>query len=304
MKKSYRFIFITFSIVIISVLITINTSPQTVVSILPETPREKELLTTIETDKGFNEYGIFCSEASTHSPNSDQFTNEGQDKWKLVWQDEFDYNCLDPSKWNAENWAAEKNNELQYYTPDNLDLKSGVLQIISKKEKYRGRDYTSGAIHSQGKFDFLYGKAEIRAKLPAGQGIFPAFWMMANNQDDWLPEIDIMEMLGHRPDEIWMVSHWLDQNGNLKSVSDFYKGEDFSKAFHTFSVEWTPDSITWFIDGVERFSTTSSIPNEKMYLYLNTAVGGNWPGSPDEATTFPVHYEVDYVRVYKSLFHD
>jgi beta-glucanase (GH16 family) len=221
------------------------------------------------------------------------------DGWELVWRDEFDNNCLDQRNWNVEDWAAEKNNELQYYYPKNVVVEDGVLKLISKNEKYRGKDYTSGAIHSKGKFDFLYGKAEMRAKLPAGQGIFPAFWMMTDKENTWLPEIDIMEMLGHQPDEVWMVSHWLGTDGNLKSLSNTFKGPDFSKCFHTFSIEWTPNSLTWLIDGVERFKTDRQIPSEKMYLYLNTAVGGNWPGSPDQSTIFPVTYEIDYVRVFR-----
>ena len=139
----------------------------------------------------------------------------------------------------------------------------------------------------------------MRAKLPAGQGVFPAFWMMTDKENTWLPEIDIMEMLGHQPDQVWMVSHWLGKDGKLKSVSDSFQGPDFSNDFHTFSIEWTPHSITWLVDDIERFSISKNIPSEKMYLYLNTAVGGNWPGSPDHTTVFPVTYEIDYVRVFK-----
>lgn len=222
-----------------------------------------------------------------------------EDGWELIWKDKFDNNCLDLSKWNTEDWAAEKNNELQYYSPNNVKVEEGVLKLISKKERYKGREYTSGAVHTKGKFDFLYGKVEMRAKLPAGQGIFPAFWMITDNEDTWLPEIDILEMLGHQPGEIWMVSHWLGEDGKLKSDFSSFKGQDFSKDFHTYSIEWTPDSITWFIDGVERFKSTKYIPSEKMYLYLNTAVGGKWPGPPDETTVFPAIYEIDYVKVFK-----
>lgn len=220
-------------------------------------------------------------------------------KWRLIWSDEFNQDCLDKSKWNIEEWPAEKNKELQYYSPQNVSVKADMLVLMSKNEPYKGRNYTSGAVHTQGKFDFLYGKAEIRAKLPAGQGVFPAFWMMADNQDTWLPEIDILEMLGHKPNEIWMVTHWLDTNNTLKSTSSTFVGPNFSEDFHLFSVEWTPNSITWFIDDVERFTTREFVPDEHMYLYINTAIGGNWPGSPDHTSEFPVKYEIDYVRVYQ-----
>ncbi|MDG5786355.1 glycoside hydrolase family 16 protein [Evansella sp. AB-P1] len=219
--------------------------------------------------------------------------------WELIWQDEFEFKELNKDKWNVENWAAEKNNELQFYTPNNVVVEDGILNLLSKRESYNGREYTSGAIHSKDKFSFRYGKVEMRAKLPSGQGIFPAFWMMPNVDETWLPEIDIMEMLGHKPDEIWMVLHWLNDQGELTTISKMHKGNDYSKDFHTYSVEWSPTKISWFIDDVEKFSTDAFIPHVDMYLYLNTAVGGNWPGSPDETTIFPQIYEVDYVRVYQ-----
>lgn len=222
-----------------------------------------------------------------------------QQVWELIWHDEFESHCLDTSKWNKEDWAAEKNNELQYYAPDNIKVENGFLTLTSKKETFKGRNYTSGAVHTKGKFDFLYGKAEMRAKLPAGQGIFPAFWMMTDKEETWLPEIDIMEMLGHQPDEVWMVHHWLDKDGNLNNDSGSFQGPNFSTDFHTFSIEWAPNSITWFIDGKERFTSRRNIPDENMYLYLNTAVGGIWPGNPDHTTIFPVQFEIDYVRVFK-----
>ncbi|SEM94048.1 Glycosyl hydrolases family 16 [Mesobacillus persicus] len=219
--------------------------------------------------------------------------------WQLAWEDNFDGIGVDSNKWNIVDWAAEKNEELQYYSPNNVKVENGLLKLIAKKEQFGGRDYTSGAVHTKSKYSFLYGKVEMRAKLPTGQGMFPAFWMMTNKEDTWLPEIDILEMLGHKPKEIWMVLHWLDENQSLRSVSDNFIGPDFSESFHTFGIEWTPKSIVWFIDGEEKFRVQKNIPSEEMYLYLNTAVGGVWPGSPDQTTQFPTFYEIDYVRVYQ-----
>ena len=201
-----------------------------------------------------------------------------------------------------EDWAAKKNNELQYYSPNNVRVEGGILRLISKKENYGGRNYTSGAVHTKGKFSLLYGKVEMRAKLPKGQGLFPAFWMMTNKDDTWLPEIDLVEMLGHRPDEIWMVLHRLDENNRLTSRSNSYKGEDYSIGFHTFGIEWSPDTITWFIDGAKRFKVGEFVPREDMYLYVNTAIGGDWPGRPDETTSFPAFYDIDYIKnIYKRI---
>jgi len=292
MKILYKFLFILLSLLILS-LVFIH-YPSTTKDDITIPPQEDPITQdTIETNLPKNDEGDCVEDAFNKE------TNASQNGWALIWQDEFEGNCLDFSKWNVEDWAAEKNNELQYYSPNNVKVEDGVLKLISKNEQFKGKDYTSGAVHTQGKFNFLYGKAEMRAKLPAGQGIFPAFWMMTDKENTWLPEIDILEMLGHQPDQVWMVSHWLGEDGKLKSVSDTFTGPDFSKDFHTFGIEWSPNSIMWFIDDMERFKISRNIPSESMYLYLNTAVGGNWPGAPDQTTVFPVSFEIDYVRVYQ-----
>ena len=299
MKTSYKFIIFVTLLISSVFFLTLN--------VLPNLTGDEALDSFINQDTNnplgsnfLHNNGGSCMEGSLtfHKPNNNEILT--QEEWKLIWQDEFEYNCLDPSNWNIEDWAAEKNNELQYYSPSNVKVEDGLLKLISKNEKFKGRDYTSGAVHSMGKFNFLYGKVEMKAKLPVGQGVFPAFWMMPDKGDTWLPEIDIMEMLGHEPNEVWMVSHWLDTAGTLNSDANTFKGPDFSKGFHTFSIEWTPDSITWFIDDIERFQSSKFIPTENMYLYLNTAIGGSWPGSPEYSTVFPVNYEIDYVRVFKS----
>lgn len=220
--------------------------------------------------------------------------------WRIIWRDEFEGNCLDPEKWNSEDWAAEKNNELQYYTPSNVVVEDGLLKLISKKERYKGREYTSGAVHTRATFDLLYGKVEMKAKLPKGQGVFPAFWMLTDKKNTFLPEIDIFEVLGHQPNEVWMVLHALDHNGILTSDAHSFSGPDFSEDFHIFSIEWTPKSVVWYIDHLEQFRTHRDIPTEPMYLYVNTAIGGDWPKPPDHTTVFPVRYEIDYIRVFKS----
>lgn len=219
--------------------------------------------------------------------------------WKLIWADEFDDVAVTLENWTIEDLVAKQNNELQYYSTNNVKVANGLLTLIAKEENTHGRNFTSGAVHTKNMFNFLYGKVEMKAKLPSGQGIFPAFWMMTNKENTWLPEIDILEMLGHKPNEIWMVLHGLDENNKKKTVSQSYMGKDFSKAFHTYSLEWTPTKLTWLIDGEIRFETSEYIPHEEMYLYINTAIGGNWPGSPDHTTQFPTLFEIDYVRVYQ-----
>ncbi|WP_409295893.1 family 16 glycosylhydrolase [Peribacillus sp. SCS-26] len=218
--------------------------------------------------------------------------------WKMIWNDEFNGDALDLDKWIPEDWKADKNKELQYYLPHNVSVQDGALNIVSRRESYKGRAYTSGAVHTKGTFSFQYGRVEMRAKLPGGQGIFPAFWMMPDKRDAWLPEIDIVEMLGQKPHEIWMVFHREERDGKITRAAS-YKENDFTKDFHTYSLEWTPEELVWAIDGIERFRIKGDIPREKMYLYANTAVGGNWPGKPDGSTIFPVSYLIDYIRVYQ-----
>ena len=296
MKTLYKFIFIITLLISSVFFLALNDLPTPTGDEALEFFINQDTQNTLES----NVNGGICGGDSLtfHTPNN--IENLKEVDWELIWLDEFENNCLNPNNWHIEDWASEKNNELQYYSPNNVKVEDGLLKIISKNEKFKGRDYTSGAVHTKGKFNFLYGKVEMRAKLPAGQGIFPAFWTLPDKENTWLPEIDILEMLGHQPNEIWMVSHWLDNTGTLKSDFNTFKGPDFSKDFHIFSIEWTPDSITWFIDDIERFQSSKFVPSEEMYLYLNTAIGGNWPGSPDYSTVFPVIYEIDYVRVFKS----
>lgn len=216
--------------------------------------------------------------------------------WKLVWSDEFDKPTLDLSKWNLIDTPSPRNNELEYYTPDEVSIIDGVLRIRTEQRDYKGLHYTSGAIHTKNKFQFLYGKVEIHAKLPKGKGIWPAHWMIPSDHTSPF-EIDIMEMLGQQPDKIYMTHHWL--GANRKQYTGTYTGSDYSQSFHTFSIEWEPGKITWYIDGIERYVSTSHVQDTPAYLYLNTAVGGNWPGAPDDSATFPQYHDIDYIRVYQ-----
>jgi hypothetical protein len=158
------------------------------------------------------------------------------------------------------------------------------------------REYTSGLVETRGKFAITYGRIEIRAKLPRTQGLWPAHWMLPDD-GSWPPEIDIMECVGSQPNMITMSLHTGTWPG-LYSQSEDFIGPDYSADFHTFALEWEPKEMRWFIDGVKQFSTANSIPNVPMFLILNTAVGGDMPGEPDETTELPQFHAIDYVRVY------
>lgn len=231
------------------------------------------------------------------NPIQQNYKAKNKLKWQLFWQDEFDETNLDLNKWNAIDWSSGKNQELQYYKPNNISLKNGYLNLTSFKETYRNKPYTSGAVDTRKKFDLLYGKIEMRAKLPKGKGIFPAFWTLPAN-DESLPEIDILEYLGQEPNKIWMVYHWLTPNGVKRKKFHSYIGTNFSKDFHTYSLEWNPQKLIWYIDG-KKIYTTSYAPHQPLYLYINLAIGGEWPGAPDKTTSFPQTMIIDYVRVYK-----
>ena len=221
--------------------------------------------------------------------------------WKLIFDDEFNGTYLDTSKWNVEDYgpAGYQNCCLydgsQYYTSQALSFSNGSLQITTKKQTIEGHSYTSGAITTQNKFSFLYGRIDIRVKLPKSQGFWPAIWLLPNGNHTPAPfEIDIMEMLGETPHIVYSFNHW----GNHQTTAR-YVGPDFSQGFHVFSIVWEPQEIAWYIDGVQRSQTSQGISNQKMYLIINAALGGMWPGAPNKNTITPQSMYIDYVRVYQ-----
>jgi beta-glucanase (GH16 family) len=231
----------------------------------------------------------------------------------LVWQDEFDGTSLNPA-WTFETGTGQDgwgNNELQYYRSENTALTEGKLIITAKKEAFQGSQYTSSRIVTAGKQEFLYGRVDIRAVLPKGQGIWPALWMLgANYQTDTWPrcgEIDIMEMVGGggKENTVHGTVHW-DANGNYASYTKHITKASgtYSDEFHVYSLVWTPQAITWLVDD-QQFNVIDTTPEalsefqKKFFLIFNVAVGGRWPGSPDGTTIFPQRMIVDYVRVFQ-----
>jgi hypothetical protein len=228
---------------------------------------------------------------------------------KLIWSDEFSTGPLNTSTWNYELGATGwGNNELENYTNslNNVHIDSGYLHISALNPS--GTSYTSGRITTKGKKAFTYGKIELRAKLPEGKGIWPALWMLGSNFSSvgWpgCGEIDIMELLGDSPSVTHGALHW-DSNGHVSRTNQFtLDGGKFSSSFHIFSLKWTPNKLIWLVDNREFFTLTrteiSGFPFDlPQFFIFNVAVGGNWPGSPDQTTVFPQHMIVDYVRVYQ-----
>jgi beta-glucanase (GH16 family) len=228
--------------------------------------------------------------------------------WNLVWSDEFNYTGLP----DINNWGNEvgfiRNNELQYYTDrrlENAKVENGNLLIIGKKEPYETAGYTSASLTTMNKHNWTYGKIEARMKLPAGQGMWPAFWMLGQsiNQVGWpeCGEIDIMEHINNE-NIIYGTLHWLNQN----HVSSGGKIQFDPKLYHNYSIEWDKDYVKWFLDGEkywevpikDNINSTEEF-HKPQYIILNLAIGGSWPGSPDVTTLFPDTMYVDYVRVYQ-----
>lgn len=234
--------------------------------------------------------------------------------WTLTWSDEFNGSSLSGSNWVAETGTGSNgwgNNELQYYTnrSQNLQVTGGNLVITALKESYGGRSYTSARIKTQGLKTFTYGKIEARIKLPSGQGLWPAFWMLGTNINSpsvgWpkCGEIDIMERVNNES-LVHGAVHW-DANGQA-DYAQVSGNLDFSQ-YHVYSIEWDSKYIRWYVDGaqfnafyIENNTGNTEEFQKPFFILLNLAVGGNWPGSPNNSTPFPAKMLVDYVRVYKA----
>lgn len=184
-----------------------------------------------------------------------------------------------------------KNAELQTYRPQNVTIKNGLLILKSVR---KGSSITSGAVELRHNHAFRYGQVLVRARLPQGRGLFPAIWMMTAAGQRY-PEIDIVELLGQRPNQLWAVYHYRGSDGRHRRVFTSVNGPNYAAAYHTYGLRWAPDGLTWTVDGHVVLHTSKS-PHQRMYLILNLAVGGNWPGAPD-ATFRTAEMRVAWVKI-------
>lgn len=257
----------------------------------------------------------------------------GDDEWSLLWSDEFDGDELDASRWRVESSRfGQATNTLQCYTPDNVAVSDGHLRIQAKRESVacpnRVEHYTSGMV--RGNVPVGFGAVEIRAKMPSGAGFLPALWMLPVQKiygtDGRSGEIDIVEVKTATPDSAHGTVHWrypdcgwgCSRYGGKIQVTE----PDTTEAFHTYRVEWGPERIVWYVDGIgyyelgesgkHKWASAAGQPDpasatypepftaeNQMYLLMNLAVGGDWAGTPPESTPFPAQLDIDYVRVFE-----
>ena len=239
----------------------------------------------------------------------------------LLFSDDFDGSSLDPDKWTTCHYwdrggCTGSNGELQWYLPDDVLVSDGTLKLRAQERTVKASngityDYTSGMVSTgrntedlsiPPKFAFQYGYAEMRAKIPKGQGLWAAFWLLPADHRP-LPEVDVMEIIGRKFEKNYMVLHYESDDGTHLSSSRSWEGPDWSADWHTFALDWQPTAMTWYIDGIPRFRYTKAvnIPAEPMVLIANLAVGGTWGGPPDATTPFPSYLEIDYVKVWSEM---
>ena len=258
------------------------------------------------------------NDEADYSDSDGYSTSKSHFGYDLAWEEEFDGNELDESIYNYElgdgcpNLCGWGNDEKQQYTdlPENISVENS--QLIITADKAGPGTYNSARIQTKGKKEVKFGRIDIRAKLPKGQGIWPAIWMLGRNIDQvgWpvCGEIDIMELVGHQPKSSHGTAHWgaPGDGGSTYATSTYVIDEDFNERFHVFSIVWEFNEMVWYVDETRFHKITINEMKGKPYPFnqpyffvFNIAVGGGWPGDPDASTVFPQEMIVDYVRVFQ-----
>lgn len=263
---------------------------------------------------------LFLSNDLAYPQETDNFNPRD---WKLVWKEDFSGKKVNEKKWNILTRETSKHGELQYYVPDEVYIQDGCLRIRSNKREFGDKHYTSGRLDTKDKVVITYGRVEIKGKLPVGKGLWPAYWLYPQNRDwlmectmrdaiakgqesmipefrPWYTEIDIMEVLGDQPSVFYATFHYDSFKGERKNSSGKYTAPfSFADDFHLFVLDWEPESIRWYIDGKLVHRVTANVPHTPHFLIINTAIGGSWPGEPNETTVFPQYHDIDYIKIYQ-----
>lgn len=231
-------------------------------------------------------------------------------KPRLVFSEDFSGTVLDSAKWRScYPWARPAgcstwtNNELQWYQDSQIRVGGGAASLVASRETTLGEteagapqtfDWRSGMITTGGKFSFAFGKVVVRARIPAGKGFWPALWLLPVDSS-WPPEIDIMEAVGEAPSQVTLsYRESLD-----RMLTSTVPTADLSAGWHTFTLDWKPDSLTWSVDGVQRYRLTGPVTGKPMYLLANLAVGGTFPQPPDATTPSTASFAIDRVQIWQ-----
>jgi beta-glucanase (GH16 family) len=269
--------------------------------------------------------GLLLAACTSASPPADTPNGGEPQPWTLSWQDEFDGPAgapLDTARWVAETGGGGwGNQEREFYTAgENAALDgAGHLVITARQEPpnstrtcwYGACRYTSARILTRSRFEPTYGRFEASIRIPRGQGLWPAFWLLGADigTAGWpgCGEIDVMENIGREPQLVHGTMHGPGYSGGNGIGAQYTSSTPFADDFHVFAVEWESGAVRWYVDGkLYHQATPSSLPSgarwvfdHPFFMLLNVAVGGSWPGDPDGSTTFPQQMLVDYVRVYR-----
>lgn len=281
------------------------------------TPTATDTATPTATDTATPTPTATATPTDTATPTSTSVV-PSPSQYTLVWEDHFDGDKINNSNWTAADTGVVYNNELEAYKPENAYVQDGSLVLEAKPEEYKGKNYSSGKVVTKGKQFWTYGRFEIKAKMPETQGIWPAIWMLPENDNifgGWPTggEIDILELLGHEPNRIYGTVHYGNPHASGQGTYALDTGK-FSDNYHLYAFEWDPGEMRWYIDGNlfytekswysrdenEADAITYPAPfNRDFHLIINLAVGGDWPKNPDDSTVFPAKMYVDYVKVYE-----
>lgn len=295
-----------------------------VADLIKEGNEEFKLLFEAESNVEFNTQAVLIRIQNDDSQlpydEEDYTTPTSYQGWDKVWADEFTAGEINSEWWTHEIGNGEGgwgNNELQYYTDgsQNSRIRDGKLVIEARDDSWNGQKYTSARMITKNKQTFGFSRVDIRAKVPYGQGIWPALWMLGESFDDkgWpaCGEIDIMELVGHQPSTSHATVHWGSSFPSHKYIGSSYQltGEKFNDRFHVFTVVREFNVMYFYVDDILIYEYTSADSqgqpypfNDQFFFLFNVAIGGKWPGNPDETTPFPQRMEVDYVRVFKKSF--
>jgi len=300
-------LFILFAAIILSACASPSREPW-----LTLTPTRPALATATRTPTPTSTLTPTNTPAPTHTPTpvSTPLGQTGQ--WRLVFADDFEGQTLDKTKWTTcWSYGCATTSPSLWYSATNVIVGNGIVRLRAdnQPEFQHGRviPYTSGMLSTGGgpdgsppRFTAQYGYFEARVRVPSGRGLWPAFWMLTPAQRP--PEIDIMEVLSKDPTRVHLHYHYVDGAGIVQDYGAAWDDGDFSAGWHTFGVEWRPDAIIWYVDGVERNRFEGNdVAHEPLYMILNLQVGGkdSWSGPTDATTVFPAYYDIDYVRAWQ-----